>query len=186
SALILYEYLLTFNMEVRLVWRRKFTAATVLFLLNRYIFIVRYFMTVAVAHSRTRSSIWRIINVLVVLGYVIWAVFSTLRVYVFSRSRIWLPAIVLFTSLVPVALETVCADLLQRALLRIVRTMYVHRPCPVLMQGRLAVAWVNRVVMMSGDVLVIVIIWTKTSSARKAAQEAAFKRSFAALLLRSG
>ena len=54
------------------------------------------------------------------------------------------------------------------------------------MHGNVIVAWVNRLVMMSGDVLVIVIIWTKTSSARKAAKEAAFKRSFAALLLRSG
>ncbi|RPD55564.1 hypothetical protein L227DRAFT_566527 [Lentinus tigrinus ALCF2SS1-6] len=38
-ALVLYDYFLTFDLEVELFWRRKFTGASVLFALNRYMMI---------------------------------------------------------------------------------------------------------------------------------------------------
>ncbi|KZT66239.1 hypothetical protein DAEQUDRAFT_740110 [Daedalea quercina L-15889] len=47
TTLLFYDYTLTFSREVRCIWRRKFSLATVLFLLNRYLFIVyRILMTV--------------------------------------------------------------------------------------------------------------------------------------------
>lgn len=47
EALLFYDYVLTFSREIRCIWHRKFTGATVLFLLNRYIFLVyRILMTV--------------------------------------------------------------------------------------------------------------------------------------------
>ncbi|RPD54511.1 hypothetical protein L227DRAFT_657568 [Lentinus tigrinus ALCF2SS1-6] len=39
-AFIAYEYLLTWDQEVNLFWRRKFTGASVLFFLNRYILLL--------------------------------------------------------------------------------------------------------------------------------------------------
>ena len=36
SAIYGYDYLLTFSMEVETVWNRKFSGATVVFLLSRY------------------------------------------------------------------------------------------------------------------------------------------------------
>ena len=45
SALIFYEYAITFNNEVRLIWRRRITAASVLFFLNRYIMILDNIVT---------------------------------------------------------------------------------------------------------------------------------------------
>lgn len=41
-ALLAYDYLLTFRHEVRFVWGKKFSAATVLFVLNRYFIILLY------------------------------------------------------------------------------------------------------------------------------------------------
>ena len=38
----MYEHLLTFDREVRLVWRRKVSAASVLFLLNKYLLLMRF------------------------------------------------------------------------------------------------------------------------------------------------
>ena len=35
-ALLFYDYLLTFEQEVRYVWRHKFSGATVVFFVNRY------------------------------------------------------------------------------------------------------------------------------------------------------
>ena len=42
TAWIAYEYVLTFTQEVELFWRRKFTGATLLFLLNRYFLLAYY------------------------------------------------------------------------------------------------------------------------------------------------
>lgn len=36
-AFLGFEYLVTFDREVELFWKRKFTGASVLFLLNRYL-----------------------------------------------------------------------------------------------------------------------------------------------------
>ena len=40
TALVCYDFLITFDREVRCVWRRKWTGATVLFILNRYIVLL--------------------------------------------------------------------------------------------------------------------------------------------------
>ena len=42
SALVLYDYLISLDQEVNLFWKRKFTGATVLFLLNRYLLLINY------------------------------------------------------------------------------------------------------------------------------------------------
>ena len=36
-ALLAYDYLLTFSGEIQFVWSRKFSGATVVFVLNRYV-----------------------------------------------------------------------------------------------------------------------------------------------------
>lgn len=41
-AMIVYEYLITFDQEVLLFWRRKPTGATVLFLMVRYLALLSY------------------------------------------------------------------------------------------------------------------------------------------------
>ena len=40
SALIFFEYLLTFDQEVRLFWGKKLTSAAALFFVNRYTTII--------------------------------------------------------------------------------------------------------------------------------------------------
>ena len=48
SGLIFFEYLLTFDQEVRLFWRKKFTGAVALFFANRYTTLTytMYFMLI--------------------------------------------------------------------------------------------------------------------------------------------
>ena len=43
QALLLYEYLVTFDQEVELFWKRSFTGASALFFLNRYFTIIDSF-----------------------------------------------------------------------------------------------------------------------------------------------
>ena len=44
AAILAYDYLLTFPREVQFVWTRKFSPATALFLLNRYLIVLLYFL----------------------------------------------------------------------------------------------------------------------------------------------
>lgn len=46
-ALIFYEYAITIDNEVRLIWRRRITGASVIFFLNRYIMIADSIITIA-------------------------------------------------------------------------------------------------------------------------------------------
>lgn len=39
-ALVLYDWLLTFSDEIHLMWNRKITGARIVFLLNRYVFLL--------------------------------------------------------------------------------------------------------------------------------------------------
>ena len=37
TVLVLYEFLITFGAEVNLFWRKRFTGASILFFINRYV-----------------------------------------------------------------------------------------------------------------------------------------------------
>ena len=43
-ALLVFDYLLTFREEFQLFWRRKWTGATVLFFLNRYLTLIEHIL----------------------------------------------------------------------------------------------------------------------------------------------
>ena len=42
AAVVVYHYITTFATEVDLFWKRKFTGATAMFLLNRYLILISY------------------------------------------------------------------------------------------------------------------------------------------------
>ena len=44
TAVVVYDWILTFPDEMRLIWRHRWTGAKALFLLNRYLIIV-FFVT---------------------------------------------------------------------------------------------------------------------------------------------
>ncbi|KAI0788066.1 hypothetical protein C8Q74DRAFT_1196326, partial [Fomes fomentarius] len=92
-VLLLYEYLITISAEVDLFWRRKWTGASVLFFLNRYVSLLYFlfnttdiFGTSQLAVCPCRASM-KMIVVLNLILYVVWAGFSGLRIYSLSRNR---------------------------------------------------------------------------------------------------
>ncbi|EJF57615.1 hypothetical protein DICSQDRAFT_68854, partial [Dichomitus squalens LYAD-421 SS1] len=110
---VFYEFLLTLDLEIRLVWHRRLRGATLIFFLNRYITLAKYLFTMLSEHAPTQTvsiscaRLWKITNFLVILAYMVWAAFSTMRVFVLSQSKIYLPVVVLTIFLFPVATETV-------------------------------------------------------------------------------
>ena len=56
-ALLFYDYVLTFPAEVRCIWNRKITGASLLFFVNRYCFLVfKVLLTIQMSTLITKQS----------------------------------------------------------------------------------------------------------------------------------
>ncbi|THG96032.1 hypothetical protein EW026_g5719 [Hermanssonia centrifuga] len=93
SALIAYEYIITVHQEIRMVWQRKWTLATWIFMANRYLMIT---MVVFSASPYTPQMV----------QYSVFAVFSALRVFAIWDRNVFMALLMLVLNLVPVATNT--------------------------------------------------------------------------------
>lgn len=55
-VVVVYDWLLTLSDEIRLVWKRKLTGATVLFLLNRYTTLIMYVIPILADHLKGNTT----------------------------------------------------------------------------------------------------------------------------------
>ncbi|KAL1942950.1 hypothetical protein VTO73DRAFT_4621 [Trametes versicolor] len=100
-AFLTYEILITFDREVALVWRRKFTGASVLFFLNRYLPILVNVLNLASSARMTDAAL----QTIQLLQYFPWAAFSALRTYALSGRKWEMAAVVLLLSMVPIGIN---------------------------------------------------------------------------------
>ncbi|KAI0667148.1 hypothetical protein C8Q78DRAFT_982484 [Trametes maxima] len=185
ATLILYEYCITLDSEIRLIWRRKITGASVIFFINRYLMVLRESITVA--------SFWPISDpvrlgymdiVLALLPYFVWNVFSTLRVYAISGRNWLIAAFVAFFMLGPI-----CANLYNAPLLK-----PDNMPSPyncsednaVTVETHIKLTLISRLSIIVGDATVLIVTWWKTYRLKKAADAARVRTSIVDLLLRDG
>ncbi|KAI0738646.1 hypothetical protein C8Q80DRAFT_1124767 [Daedaleopsis nitida] len=106
-AFLLYEHIITLGQEVELFWRRKVNGATVLFFANRFLVFSFYTMSmVSYLHMSDESCVMfaKGINVINILVYLPWALFSALRAFALSQSRL-LAVIVFLLSSVTIGLN---------------------------------------------------------------------------------
>ncbi|KAI0771092.1 hypothetical protein BD413DRAFT_613609 [Trametes elegans] len=102
-VLMLYEFMLTFDREVDLFWTPAFTRSTVLFMLNRYITLLKYpvtmtgYMDVPDAEYVPYDLLGPR-QTLEIIPYLVWAVFSAMRVHALT-GRDWRLASVVFVLL---------------------------------------------------------------------------------------
>ncbi|KAJ3553986.1 hypothetical protein NM688_g3335 [Phlebia brevispora] len=107
-TIVCYEFIATFRHEYELVWKRRWTGATWLFLANRYSTLVNIVATVYPANAQTCPRCYNyplqyFLTVLENLPMIIIAVFSALRVFALL-GRAYIPAAFTFAlNLVPVA-----------------------------------------------------------------------------------
>ncbi|KAI0780577.1 hypothetical protein BD413DRAFT_463755, partial [Trametes elegans] len=191
-ALLVYETSITFDREMRHIWQRKASAATWLFLLNRYLVMALY----AVGVSSTCSFLQRLSEVLDILSYVVWASFSGLRVYAL-RSRAWHVALLVFLlSLAPVWVYIVSApravtihfaDLSQ---FRDANKSPVNQAAPVYCTtvATYPVSLEKPVCLILSDILVLWVTWRKTYGIVRLAREhkLGIPLSVTTVLLRDG
>ncbi|KAI8972882.1 hypothetical protein BD414DRAFT_425438, partial [Trametes punicea] len=111
-ALLMYEYIITFNKEVSVIWGRKKTSAIVLFLVIRYSALLVIVVAESISYSytplpdhqshrtddilRLRCSMYaKVQAALQVAQYLPWAAFSGLRALALSGMN-WTYALIVF------------------------------------------------------------------------------------------
>ncbi|KAI0645162.1 hypothetical protein C8Q79DRAFT_755391 [Trametes meyenii] len=167
-ALLAFEYAITLDREVRLVWGRKVSGATVLFILNRFS--------------------CNVVGYMVLVGNggppFIWAAFSTLRGYALSGRKWWIGLLILALFIPDIVLTVVYYSKLKPAVL----------PPPfncVLSSNTPESTWIHfviagRICLIVGDLLVLIITWHSTYAIRRAAHDGQLRMSLTNAILKDG
>ncbi|KAI0674248.1 hypothetical protein C8Q78DRAFT_966836, partial [Trametes maxima] len=168
-----WEYVVTFDREVSLVWTRKVNGASMIFLLNRYIMLIQF--AVQLPLSFTISNEVRIIPL---LGFEPCSrPFSALRAYAMSN-RTWPVAVIVFLlSITPAGYNIVRFSLLPPC--------YLPSPKRDVPDERSGTT-TTRICLIVADALVICVTWGRTYRFRASAAQANVKTSLLTLLLRDG
>ncbi|KAI0629432.1 hypothetical protein C8Q77DRAFT_1235304 [Trametes polyzona] len=189
-ALLAFEYVITFDREVRLVWGRKVTGATILFVLNRYWLFFQYVTQVVTTYpiSQHVTHSCDIVGRMIIVGNAgppfIWAAFSALRGYALSGRKWWIgilialfyiPDIVInciyYSGLTPIAVEPPFNCLLAADLSE---TTWIHFVIS------------SRVCLIVGDLIVLIVTWHSTFGITRAAKVANIRMSLTNAILKDG
>ncbi|EIW61279.1 uncharacterized protein TRAVEDRAFT_44095 [Trametes versicolor FP-101664 SS1] len=196
-TLIFYEYLITIDREIDQVWGRRFTGATALFWLNRYLALLKYPVYIvahqALSDMRYTRLVCHAVNiysmVVQILPYVVWTAFSTLRIYAICGNSWKMALLVLIPGSVQIASNIYLYS----------QTSAINYPLPIgcfaewlipteiyVRRAYGSVLIATRASVIVNNVLVIALTWWKTYGIRKLVAQANMKVSLSTLLLRDG
>ncbi|KAI0754211.1 hypothetical protein C8Q80DRAFT_1094190, partial [Daedaleopsis nitida] len=191
TALVLYEYIITIELEVQQIWRRKISGASILFILTRYLTLLnRVFVVIGLGLTRVLACSCRTITwlqaVTTSILVVVMSAIAGIRVYALWNRDIRLFALVILCGVFPAI-----ANLFIRSasLVYIVPTnLYSCQAAPTAMS---AVAYVGvsiatRAAAILADGLVVVLTWIKTYRVYVLTRKFEFRNNYAMLILRDG
>jgi len=192
SGLALYDYALTLEEEVEVIWRRRLTGPSVLFMLNRAFTLFYAVFTMLRQQNWTTSSSCQAIaipsGISQLLLYITWACFSALRVYAVGAHH-YLPAIlVMGLSLMPVGyLMAVNITLTQFAVYYLssastLCSAWTSMSTEAELRGAIAMY----VCAICVDITVLLVTWRSLYFVTRKAKEARMKTPFVTTLLRDG
>ncbi|TBU28241.1 hypothetical protein BD311DRAFT_663740, partial [Dichomitus squalens] len=195
TALLAYDYTLTFGNEVTLFWTGGHrSGATVLFILNRYITLAAQSMnlvpipsSVEVCHP-TAFSGYVAASVLGALQYLPWAAFSALRSYALSPdSYRWIVSASVFAlASVPIVIN-MWANLHGLSLVSD-PVLGITFSTPISASTNLKLEVVTRSSLIASDLVVLCVTWYRTyETARLSLRERGREReTFASIILLDG
>jgi len=192
AVLLLHEYTITIGQEVELIWWRRWTGPSVLFILNRFsmalqvtAFVNHMFANGAILQNCKFGQVW--VGTAVVFSAIIWAAFSALRVYALGGQSwilamlVWIPA--MFS---PVAylgdVINVRYTQFQLADNVVFCDTIGNWSLKSTLRGEIAV----RASSIFVDVVILLVTWWKTYATTRMAREANLEKSLSQLLLRDG
>ncbi|KAJ3553152.1 hypothetical protein NM688_g3769 [Phlebia brevispora] len=190
---VTYEFLITSGYEYEFLWRRKWTAATWLFVTNRYLLLASIIVQIVpftpqvnvCSHEKCliinglkgvrcqNFSLQMFIQFLINVPLVISALFSALRVFAILDRAYAAAGCVLLLGLTPLAVILYQAS--QNT------TVYVHDPCFIVRMGLVSI-----LATITVDVAAIIATWVKTYRQVREASSIGMSVSISAMLLRYG
>ncbi|KAI0365133.1 hypothetical protein BV20DRAFT_973561 [Pilatotrama ljubarskyi] len=195
-ALFVYDSVITVDKEVGLFWRRKLTGASLLFFLNRYIFLAGSLLELGGLSPMSAATCSRYIlaaKAIEFAQYLPWAAFSALRVFALScatrtvlvnRLRWPLAILVLLLSLVPLGINYYSYTLasgINDPVFGCSGTMDI----PAAMSTKVVIA--SRSCLIAADLLVLIVTWNTTYRASRMHRAAQLgNASMSSTLLRDG
>ncbi|KAI0783711.1 hypothetical protein C8Q75DRAFT_833280 [Abortiporus biennis] len=192
SVLLFFDTILTFPKEVQRIWRRRFTGATFIYALTRYVnvaeritLVVSLFVQPALGNDAPCVPVLRIDDILNDLNLAAVGAFTALRLFgIYGMAWSLLMLIVIIWAA------------------RITLTVYTQVSYTPVSFG--PPLWgcggafnisddllyrfdtISNALMLASDVLLIVLTWVKTWSVRRSSAKFGFKTPLATLLLRDG
>ncbi|KAI8982952.1 hypothetical protein BD414DRAFT_579214 [Trametes punicea] len=184
-ALMIYEFLITLDREVALFWNAKFTRTTIVFLLNRYMSLLKYPVAMLADWPTSQSGcevITRLTDVLEIIPYFVWAIFSATRVHALTGGQ-WILCLTVFV-LSSMPIWTNMYLIVQT----VPENMSAPLGCSTIISLPVAVytaaLLLTRICAMLSDTIVIVITWNTTFHGWKAASAARLNISLSEIILR--
>ncbi|KAI0769498.1 hypothetical protein BC629DRAFT_1680760 [Irpex lacteus] len=199
-VLFFYDYVITLSQEVDVIWRRKWTATTWLYLLTRYSTIVDQIIVLIPPWNSSVSSAYQAFLRTSADVRFPRRVFSALRVYALSDGRYLIAGLVFLLNLVPVATNmvnfitstvfedseicTVDSQLSDKLIISCTCGCLNQRSC--IDFEAVIVSLTTRIAVIVGDVLVLAVTWMKTARVYREARRLNLKSPLVTMILRDG
>lgn len=190
TTLVVYEYCVTLETEIRLFWRRKATRSNVLFFFNRYVCLANRVTVLGVEalsqHAVTRCTglEWLLIMTSCA-GLVTMSLISASRIYALWSRNAWLFALIALLGLalpITTLYETARVQTVPGLMDHECSLDYVYG-----LPGELGSAvWLGRIINILDDVLVVLLTWSRTVRVWRAAVKEHVQANLTYLVLRDG
>lgn len=185
SALVFYDFLITFGQEIRTVWQRRFSVVSLLIVSTRWVLLFEA-ATVILPNGYMSCTVISWMNEAPILvGFVQTAIFSALRICALWNRNYTLFTIVLVLSLAPV-LTNACFFALSTS-------DYVPSPLNVCLQTPYfdervenILLFCTRIPLIVADALVLLLTWVKTYRQYREAKSLKIESPLATCLVQDG
>ncbi|KZT00362.1 uncharacterized protein LAESUDRAFT_732297 [Laetiporus sulphureus 93-53] len=188
TALVFYEYIVTFPEEVHVIWGVRLTTVTVIFALNRYLLMVQGInsaLTPVLWH--TPLAVIVLTNVMTIVVEAVTASFSAFRTYAISGHQIVPAMLVLLLGLAPVAVNVYTSTRVSYAFVIYIGSYplcgYNNRES-IAIQNKLIL--IMRICAAASDLIVLLVTWFKTSGLAIEVRRLRLRGSMATVLIRDG
>jgi len=190
TTVLIFDALITFDREIDRIWKRKFSGASLLFALNRYLYIassILYFSSTNQDSLEMCKAAYYSLEVIEIAALVVTAMFSAVRVWAIWGRR-WLP----FMIVLMVSLFVPSANLLSfnGEVTYIPDNPSLFGTCQWTpnMSNTIypKIATAVRVFALASDLAVVLATWIKTASIRSLIHSTGHRPSLATLLARDG
>lgn len=189
-GLVIYEFIVTFLDEIRVVWMTPIAASTILLGSVRYTMLISAAIQVLATPTTVEGcrAIVVLTHVLNLIAFAQTALFSALRVFAIGNRNYYLSILVFLLGIVPFATNLM--------LTAIAAYGYVSLPppvgptcysdAPISVRTSNIMTYATRACLILSDVLVLIVTWIKTFGQWRSARQANVRVSLTTCLLRDG